>query len=89
MVPAGGSSAISISFTPMVLGPHVLHKVECVGYALGFMSLDSKVSPPGLGWGHGRRLLSPATASDQAWARRWKGSFQGGGGACRTLPWAP
>ncbi|XP_015420346.1 PREDICTED: deleted in lung and esophageal cancer protein 1 [Myotis davidii] len=43
VVPAGGSSAISISFTPMVLGPHVLHKVECVGYALGFMSLDSKV----------------------------------------------
>ncbi|XP_059520387.1 deleted in lung and esophageal cancer protein 1 isoform X2 [Myotis daubentonii] len=43
VVPAGGSSAISISFTPMALGPHVLHKVECVGYALGFMSLDSKV----------------------------------------------
>nr|KAF6335071.1 DLEC1 cilia and flagella associated protein [Pipistrellus kuhlii] len=43
VVPAGGSSSISISFTPMVLGPHVLHKVECTGYALGFMSLDSKV----------------------------------------------
>ncbi|XP_023619188.1 deleted in lung and esophageal cancer protein 1 [Myotis lucifugus] len=43
VVPAGGSRAISISFTPMVLGPHVLHKVECAGYALGFMSLDSKV----------------------------------------------
>lgn len=89
VVPAGGSSSISISFTPMVLGPHVLHKVECIGYALGFMSLDSKVSPPGLGRGHGRRLLGPATASDQAWARRWKGSFPGGGGACRTLPWGP
>ncbi|XP_066207458.1 deleted in lung and esophageal cancer protein 1 [Saccopteryx leptura] len=43
VVPAGGSSAISISFTPMVLGPQVLHKVECVGYALGFMSLDNEV----------------------------------------------
>lgn len=69
VVPAGGSSTISIAFTPMVLGPHVLHKVDCVGYALGFMSLDSKVSPPGLGWGHSHCLLSPATATDQAWAR--------------------
>uniref|UniRef100_A0A8C7EYG0 DLEC1 cilia and flagella associated protein n=1 Tax=Neovison vison TaxID=452646 RepID=A0A8C7EYG0_NEOVI len=43
VVPAGGSSTISISFTPMVLGPDVLHKVECVGYALGFMSLDDEV----------------------------------------------
>ncbi|XP_016051691.1 PREDICTED: deleted in lung and esophageal cancer protein 1, partial [Miniopterus natalensis] len=43
VVPAGGSSTISISFTPLVLGPHILHKVECVGYALGFMSLDNKV----------------------------------------------
>ncbi|XP_014701250.1 deleted in lung and esophageal cancer protein 1 isoform X1 [Equus asinus] len=43
VVPAGGSSSIYISFTPMVLGPDILHKVECVGYALGFMSLDSEV----------------------------------------------
>ncbi|XP_037004212.2 deleted in lung and esophageal cancer protein 1 isoform X2 [Artibeus jamaicensis] len=43
VVPAGGSSTISISFTPLVLGPLVLHKVECVGYALGYMSLDNKV----------------------------------------------
>lgn len=49
VVPAGGSSSIYISFTPMVLGPDILHKVECVGYALGFMSLDNEVSPPGLG----------------------------------------
>nr|KAF6420247.1 DLEC1 cilia and flagella associated protein [Molossus molossus] len=43
VVPAGGSSTISISFTPMVLDPFILHKVECVGYALGFMSLDNEV----------------------------------------------
>lgn len=42
VVPAGGSSTISISFTPTVLDPHVLHKVECVGYALGYMSLDNE-----------------------------------------------
>ncbi|KAK2491755.1 hypothetical protein MC885_005432 [Smutsia gigantea] len=43
VVPAGGSSTLYVSFTPMVLGPEALHKVECVGYALGFMSLDSEV----------------------------------------------
>lgn len=43
VVPAGGSSTISVSFTPMVLGPDILHKVKCVGYALGFMSLDNEV----------------------------------------------
>ncbi|XP_010980368.3 deleted in lung and esophageal cancer protein 1 isoform X2 [Camelus dromedarius] len=43
VVPAGGSSTIHISFTPVVLGPEVLHKVECTGYALGFMSLDDEV----------------------------------------------
>uniref|UniRef100_A0A452FIH2 DLEC1 cilia and flagella associated protein n=1 Tax=Capra hircus TaxID=9925 RepID=A0A452FIH2_CAPHI len=43
VVPAGGSSTIHISFTPVVLGPDVLHKVECVGYALGFLSLDDEV----------------------------------------------
>ncbi|XP_042092425.1 deleted in lung and esophageal cancer protein 1 isoform X3 [Ovis aries] len=43
VVPAGGSSTIHISFTPVVLGPNVLHKVECVGYALGFLSLDDEV----------------------------------------------
>nr|XP_055176945.1 deleted in lung and esophageal cancer protein 1 isoform X8 [Nyctereutes procyonoides] len=42
VVPTGGSNTISISYTPMVLGPEVLHKVECVGYALGFMSLDDE-----------------------------------------------
>ncbi|KAF6099103.1 DLEC1 cilia and flagella associated protein [Phyllostomus discolor] len=42
VVPAGGSSTISISFTPMVLDPHVLQKVECTGYALGYMSLDNE-----------------------------------------------
>lgn len=35
----------------MVLGLDVLHKVECTGYALGFMSLDKEVSLPT--WGEG------------------------------------
>ncbi|KAM6169230.1 deleted in lung and esophageal cancer protein 1 [Rhynchocyon petersi] len=43
VVPAGGSSTINISFTPMVLSPDILNKVEFTGYALGFMSLDSEV----------------------------------------------
>lgn len=95
VVPAGGSNTIFISFTPMVLDPHVLHKVECVGYALGFMSLDSEVSPPG---GMGPQPLPlwgstlparPATAVTRLALGRWKGSFQGGGGVCRTLPWDP
>ncbi|XP_026943905.1 deleted in lung and esophageal cancer protein 1 isoform X4 [Sagmatias obliquidens] len=43
VVPAGGSSTICISFTPVVLGPDVLHKVECTGSALGSMSLDDEV----------------------------------------------
>ncbi|XP_045392550.1 deleted in lung and esophageal cancer protein 1 isoform X1 [Lemur catta] len=43
VVPAGGSSIIYVSFSPMVLSPHILHKVECTAYALGFMSLDDKV----------------------------------------------
>ncbi|KAL6065370.1 hypothetical protein STEG23_006000 [Scotinomys teguina] len=42
VIPAGGNSTIYISFTPMVLGLDVLHKVECTGYALGFMSLDKE-----------------------------------------------
>ncbi|TKC49524.1 hypothetical protein EI555_010993, partial [Monodon monoceros] len=43
VVPARGSSTIRISFTPVVLGPDVLHKVECTGSALGSMSLDDEV----------------------------------------------
>ncbi|XP_059966372.1 deleted in lung and esophageal cancer protein 1 isoform X3 [Mesoplodon densirostris] len=43
VVPAGGSSTIHISFTPVVLGPDVRHRVECTGSALGFMSLDDEV----------------------------------------------
>lgn len=35
----------------MVLGLDVLHKVECTGYALGFMSLDKEVSLPTRGEG--------------------------------------
>ncbi|XP_066498604.1 deleted in lung and esophageal cancer protein 1 isoform X3 [Hoplias malabaricus] len=41
VVPAGGSSTIHVSFTPLTLSdPSSDH--TCVGYALGFMSLDSK-----------------------------------------------
>ncbi|XP_025740109.2 deleted in lung and esophageal cancer protein 1 isoform X7 [Callorhinus ursinus] len=43
VVPAGGSSTISISFSPTGLGTSIPHKVACVGYALGFMSLDDEV----------------------------------------------
>ncbi|KAL1782479.1 deleted in lung and esophageal cancer protein 1 [Sigmodon hispidus] len=42
VIPAGGNRTIYISFTPMVLGLDVLHKVGCTGYALGFMSLDKE-----------------------------------------------
>ncbi|TSK98410.1 Deleted in lung and esophageal cancer protein 1 [Bagarius yarrelli] len=42
VVPAGGSSTIHVSFTPLTLSdPAASH--TCVGYALGFMSLDSQV----------------------------------------------
>ncbi|XP_053343905.1 deleted in lung and esophageal cancer protein 1 [Clarias gariepinus] len=44
IVPAGGSSTIHVSFTPLTLSdPAGSH--ACVGYALGFMSLDSKMEP--------------------------------------------
>ncbi|XP_006890716.1 PREDICTED: deleted in lung and esophageal cancer protein 1 [Elephantulus edwardii] len=43
VVPARDSRTVCVSFTPMVLSPDVLNKVECTGYALGFMSLDSEV----------------------------------------------
>ncbi|XP_045066363.1 deleted in lung and esophageal cancer protein 1 isoform X2 [Coregonus clupeaformis] len=42
-VPAGGSSTIHISFTPLTLSG-LTSKAACVSFALGFMSLDSKVS---------------------------------------------
>uniref|UniRef100_A0A8C0GUZ5 DLEC1 cilia and flagella associated protein n=1 Tax=Chelonoidis abingdonii TaxID=106734 RepID=A0A8C0GUZ5_CHEAB len=43
VVPAGGSASIHISFTPFTL-PKLINKIECEGYALGFMSLDSKLA---------------------------------------------
>uniref|UniRef100_A0A8C3SZP0 DLEC1 cilia and flagella associated protein n=1 Tax=Chelydra serpentina TaxID=8475 RepID=A0A8C3SZP0_CHESE len=43
VVPAGGSASVHISFTPLVL-PELINKIECEGYALGFMSLDSKLA---------------------------------------------
>lgn len=67
VVPAGGSSTIHVSFTPVVLGPDVLHKVECVGYALGFLSLDDEVSA--LGLGRASPYRTSQDSSDRAWAR--------------------
>uniref|UniRef100_A0A674J3F5 DLEC1 cilia and flagella associated protein n=1 Tax=Terrapene triunguis TaxID=2587831 RepID=A0A674J3F5_9SAUR len=43
VVPAGSSASIHISFTPLTL-PKLINKIECEGYALGFMSLDSKLA---------------------------------------------
>nr|XP_048279441.1 deleted in lung and esophageal cancer protein 1 isoform X1 [Myodes glareolus] len=42
VIPAGGHRTLYISFTPMVLDLDILNKVECTGYALGFMSLDKE-----------------------------------------------
>nr|XP_028605457.1 deleted in lung and esophageal cancer protein 1 isoform X5 [Podarcis muralis] len=42
VVPAGGAAAIHISFTPLML-PEIINKFECEGFALGFMSLDSRM----------------------------------------------
>nr|XP_058933225.1 deleted in lung and esophageal cancer protein 1 isoform X10 [Kogia breviceps] len=58
VVPAGGSSTIRISFTPVVLGPDVLHKVECTGSALGSMSLDDEAER-GAGLRRQRGVLAP------------------------------
>ncbi|XP_056594485.1 deleted in lung and esophageal cancer protein 1 isoform X2 [Triplophysa dalaica] len=41
VVPAGGSSTIHLSFTPLILSGSTDRR--CLGYALGFMSLDSKM----------------------------------------------
>ncbi|KAM6452904.1 deleted in lung and esophageal cancer protein 1 [Liasis olivaceus] len=41
-IPAGGAAAIHISFTPLML-PEIIHKFECEGFALGFMSLDQEI----------------------------------------------
>ncbi|XP_051737688.1 deleted in lung and esophageal cancer protein 1 isoform X2 [Ctenopharyngodon idella] len=42
VVPAGGSSTIHVSFTPLILS--CLASQRCLGYALGFMTLDSKLA---------------------------------------------
>ncbi|XP_029139257.1 deleted in lung and esophageal cancer protein 1 [Protobothrops mucrosquamatus] len=42
VIPAGGAAAIHISFTPLML-PEIIHKFECEGFALGFMSLDREI----------------------------------------------
>ncbi|OCT75446.1 deleted in lung and esophageal cancer protein 1 [Xenopus laevis] len=44
VVPAGGSSSIHVSFTPLILSG-VTIKTECDGFALGFLSLDNKRVP--------------------------------------------
>ncbi|XP_069503787.1 deleted in lung and esophageal cancer protein 1 isoform X2 [Ambystoma mexicanum] len=43
VLPARGSGSIHISFTPLML-TEAINKIECSGFALGFMSLDSKVA---------------------------------------------
>nr|XP_015209756.1 PREDICTED: LOW QUALITY PROTEIN: deleted in lung and esophageal cancer protein 1 [Lepisosteus oculatus] len=43
IVPAGGSATIHVSFTPLTLSETV-NKTECVGFALGYMSLDSELA---------------------------------------------
>ncbi|XP_068940687.1 deleted in lung and esophageal cancer protein 1 [Petaurus breviceps papuanus] len=43
VIPAAGSNFIHVSFTPMVL-PGSVSKMVCNSYALGFMSLDSKIA---------------------------------------------
>ncbi|KAL1006248.1 hypothetical protein UPYG_G00069720 [Umbra pygmaea] len=43
VVSAGGSSTIHVSFTPLVLSG-MTSNTSCVAFALGFMSLDSRVS---------------------------------------------
>ncbi|XP_074140641.1 deleted in lung and esophageal cancer protein 1 [Sminthopsis crassicaudata] len=43
VIPAAGSNFIHISFTPGVL-PGSVNKMVCNNYALGFMSLDSKIA---------------------------------------------
>nr|XP_056713113.1 deleted in lung and esophageal cancer protein 1 [Euleptes europaea] len=42
VIPARGTASIHVSFTPLML-PEIINKFECEGFALGFMSLDSKV----------------------------------------------
>ncbi|KAK9953364.1 hypothetical protein ABG768_017362 [Culter alburnus] len=42
VVPAGGSSTIHVSFTPLILSCSANQR--CLGYALGFMTLDSKLA---------------------------------------------
>ncbi|XP_075444055.1 deleted in lung and esophageal cancer protein 1 isoform X2 [Ascaphus truei] len=39
IVPAGSSNTIHLSFTPLMLSG-VINKIQCRGFALGFMSLD-------------------------------------------------
>uniref|UniRef100_H3B754 DLEC1 cilia and flagella associated protein n=1 Tax=Latimeria chalumnae TaxID=7897 RepID=H3B754_LATCH len=43
VVPAGSYATIHVSFTPLTLTGE-MNKIECVGFALGFMSLDCKVA---------------------------------------------
>ncbi|KAE8595383.1 hypothetical protein XENTR_v10015717 [Xenopus tropicalis] len=43
LVPAGGSSAIHVSFTPLNLSG-ATSKTECDGFALGFLSLDNEAA---------------------------------------------
>ncbi|XP_041098949.1 deleted in lung and esophageal cancer protein 1-like [Polyodon spathula] len=43
LVPGGGSATLHVSFTPLTLS-EIVSETECAGFALGFLSLDSKVA---------------------------------------------
>ncbi|KAG8138712.1 hypothetical protein E2320_001516 [Naja naja] len=70
VLPAGGAAAIHISFTPLML-PEIIHKFECEGFALGFMSLDREVirEVPGKVTREDGHLLAPLRIDLQAFVK--------------------
>ncbi|XP_013928134.1 PREDICTED: deleted in lung and esophageal cancer protein 1 [Thamnophis sirtalis] len=70
VIPAGGTAAIHISFTPLML-PEIIHKFECEGFALGFMSLDSEIirEVPGKVTREDGHLLAPLRIDLQAFVK--------------------
>uniref|UniRef100_A0A7M4E4Z3 DLEC1 cilia and flagella associated protein n=1 Tax=Crocodylus porosus TaxID=8502 RepID=A0A7M4E4Z3_CROPO len=58
VIPGGGSTSIHVAFNPLIL-PQSINKMECQGYALGFMSLDQKLAqmiPGKVSRSHGREV---------------------------------
>ncbi|KYO47006.1 deleted in lung and esophageal cancer protein 1 isoform B [Alligator mississippiensis] len=58
VIPGGGSTSIHVAFIPLIL-PQIINKMECQGYALGFMSLDQKLAqmiPGKVSRSHGREV---------------------------------